>query len=206
VAHTTILLQVSFSTQGQYSLNWTPYIGLSSSDLLGYYIYKGKSPNNLKPYDTTQSILNNAYVDIKDSTDGLNYYFVEATKKSGCDETAQLKRAPNTPIRSNAINTKALKGGINTSNRAGLLNLQVFPNPFHTSATIRYNLPGNSDIRLSLYDLNGKLISIISDQKQQPKGNYQSDIDAEKYHLNPGVYLLKFMAGDAVENKRVVLY
>jgi len=204
-AHTTILLQVSYTSQGLYALNWTPYVGLSSSDLLGYYIYKGTSPNDLKPYDTTQSILNTAYVDIKDSTDALNYYFVEATKKSGCDETAQLKRAPNTPIRSNSIYTKVLKGSINISNQPGSLNLQVFPNPFHTSATIRYSLPNNSDIHLSLYDLNGKLISVLADQKQM-KGNYQLDINAEKYHLNPGVYLLKFMAGDAVENKRVVLY
>jgi hypothetical protein len=203
-SHTTMLLQVSFNSQSQYSLNWTPYIGLSSSDLLGYYIYKGTSPSSLAPYDTTQSILNTAYVDIKDSTEGTYYYFVEAAKKSGCDETATLKRSPNTPIRSNSINTKGLKGGINSSKRDSL-SLSLFPNPFHTSTTLQYTLTNKAHVQVIIYDMTGKQVGFVADENELPC-DYMFDINAEKYHLNPGVYLLKMMLDDELVSRRLIKF
>ena|GEM_PF-5717923 len=94
---------------------------------------------------------------------------------------------------------------IDVSGKNDNYSLSVFPNPFHGTATVKYSLPEMTGVKISLYDLNGRILGIVADKKQEA-GTYQLDISAEKYHLTPGVYLLKFMAGDAVENKRIEIY
>jgi len=84
-------------------------------------------------------------------------------------------------------------------------NLAIFPNPFQSSTTISYNLIHLSRINITLIDITGKQISNIVDENQIP-GDYQFDINAEKYHLNPGVYLLKFMMDNEVVTRRLVKF
>ena len=70
--------------------------------------------------------------------------------------------------------------------------LHVFPNPFQASTSIEYKLNTNGKIKILLFDVTGKQIGIVTDENQVP-GSYHLDINAEKYHLSPGMYLLQFM-------------
>jgi hypothetical protein len=81
--------------------------------------------------------------------------------------------------------------------------LNIYPNPFSSATTIEYNLENASKVNIALMDVTGKQIGVIVDQNQVA-GKYQFDINAEKFHLSPGVYFVKFMVNDKVLSRQVV--
>ena len=72
-----------------------------------------------------------------------------------------------------------------------------FPNPFNTTTMIRYELPENSYVTLTVYDIQGRALSTLVNKKQtigihqiiwqgtQPSGMYFYKIEAQSAH---GVY------------------
>jgi len=81
----------------------------------------------------------------------------------------------------------------------------VYPNPFQSSITVQYDLTKTSRITLSLFDITGRQIGTIINENKVP-GAYQFDINAEKYKLSPGIYVLKFMAGDNAISRQMVKF
>jgi len=64
----------------------------------------------------------------------------------------------------------------------------IYPNPMTSSAVIPITLKYNSDIKLDIYDLTGKLVNSIK------KSNYSPDLNLiklERGNLSSGVYILK---------------
>jgi hypothetical protein len=86
---------------------------------------------------------------------------------------------------------------------AGNTALNIFPNPFHTTTNIEYNLENTSKVNITLLDITGKQVGVIADQ-DQTAGSYHFEINADKYHLTPGVYLIKFMINNQVMSRDVV--
>ncbi len=86
-----------------------------------------------------------------------------------------------------------------------LSGINVYPNPFSSSASVQYTLLKPSKITIGLFDMTGKEIGIIHDGNQQI-GNYTLDIGAEKYHLTTGVYMLKFITGDGYISRKIVKF
>jgi hypothetical protein len=58
------------------------------------------------------------------------------------------------------------------------VSLEVFPNPVNITATIRFNLSGNGQVRLDIYSIDGKLISTLVDHQLQA-GEHQVDWNPE---------------------------
>ena len=83
------------------------------------------------------------------------------------------------------------------------LQIEVFPNPFSSSTTVQYTLNKPSRISIYLYDITGRQITSLT-KTILDKGSYQSEINAEKYHLNPGVYFIKFMTDDGLVSRQIV--
>jgi hypothetical protein len=81
--------------------------------------------------------------------------------------------------------------------------LTIFPNPFGNTTTLAYNLDKNATVRISLIDITGKEIGLITDIKQIP-GKYSIDITADKYNLEQGVYIVRFMIDGAVVTRQIV--
>jgi hypothetical protein len=77
-----------------------------------------------------------------------------------------------------------------------------FPNPFNPSTTIRYELPKSADVRLSVYDVLGRKISILVDERRDA-GIHEVLFDASG--LSSGVYMYTLNAGDYVQGKRLGL-
>ncbi|MFH0919127.1 MAG: putative Ig domain-containing protein [Fibrobacterota bacterium] len=78
----------------------------------------------------------------------------------------------------------------------------VRPNPFSSSTTISYGLSGRSTVSLKIYAMNGKLLHTIID-KTEGAGHYQVYWKPE--HLTPGVYFIKFTAGNHLSVKKMML-
>jgi len=77
-----------------------------------------------------------------------------------------------------------------------------YPNPFNPTTTIKYQLPENSLVNLSVYDILGaKVASIINEEKSA--GSYEVHFDASE--LTSGIYFYTMQAGDFMETKKMIL-
>jgi hypothetical protein len=85
--------------------------------------------------------------------------------------------------------------------------LQNYPNPFNPGTTIRYNLPAPEFVRLSVFDLQGRLIHTLVESKM-PAGRHEAQWDgrdAAGRAVPSGVYLLKIEAGSFIQQRRMTL-
>ena len=74
-----------------------------------------------------------------------------------------------------------------------------YPNPFNPSTTIRYELPKASIVRLSVYDILGREVSVLVNERKNA-GAYQVKFDAAG--LASGLYLYRLTAGSFVQTRR----
>jgi len=77
-----------------------------------------------------------------------------------------------------------------------------FPNPFNPSTTIRYELPKFSMVRLSVYDILGREVSVLVNERKNA-GSYEVKFDAAG--LSSGVYFYRIQAGEFTQTKRLLL-
>jgi hypothetical protein len=87
--------------------------------------------------------------------------------------------------------------------------LQNYPNPFNPSTTIEYTVggvrsqaSGVSNVRLAIYDLLGREVAVLVNEKQ-PAGRYEVTFDGGR--LASGTYLYRIVAGRFVQVRRMVL-
>jgi len=83
--------------------------------------------------------------------------------------------------------------------------LSLFPNPFSTSTTLQYSLLKPSNVKIELYEITGKRISVI-ENKQLETGNYSFEINASEHRLHPGIYILKFITDDGNVSREMVKF
>ncbi len=87
--------------------------------------------------------------------------------------------------------------------------MQNFPNPFNPFTIIKYTVggvrdqgPGPSQIKLVVYDLLGREVAVLVDEKKAP-GSYEVTFDAG--NLASGVYFYQLRAGDFVQTRKLLL-
>ena len=85
------------------------------------------------------------------------------------------------------------------------LSINIYPNPFNSSTTIQYTLTKKTNVMVGLYDLTGKQIALVTNQSQEV-GVYQTEINTDKCHLNPGVYLLKMITDDGFVSRNILKF
>ncbi len=82
-----------------------------------------------------------------------------------------------------------------------------FPNPFNPVTQIRYGIPEISRVKISIYDINGRLIKTLLD-KPQTAGWHQMQWDGRNSQGNTvssGVYFVQLLSDDFVDIKKMVL-
>ena len=92
-----------------------------------------------------------------------------------------------------------------TSSRIEIFN--NYPNPFNPTTSIRYYLPENSHIKVTIYDLLGSTIKNIADDFRY-FGYHKHQWDATNNQGQPvsaGVYLYAIEAGDFRQTKKMIL-
>jgi len=78
----------------------------------------------------------------------------------------------------------------------------VYPNPFKDEATISFELFNASDVKLSVFNLQGKLIEELANERF-PEGRFQKVWNAREHPA--GSYIIRFKAGNAIEFRKMVL-
>jgi xylan 1,4-beta-xylosidase len=79
---------------------------------------------------------------------------------------------------------------------------QNFPNPFNPTTMIDYQLPKNSNVTLKVYDVLGREVSTLVNQKQGA-GVYNVAFNAN--NLPSGVYFYRVTAGSFSDTKKLLL-
>ena len=70
---------------------------------------------------------------------------------------------------------------------------QNYPNPFNPSTTILYQLPKSTHVKLSIYDITGKLVETLVNEYKNA-GYYSIEWNAE--NSSSGIYLYRIDAGE----------
>jgi photosystem II stability/assembly factor-like uncharacterized protein len=79
---------------------------------------------------------------------------------------------------------------------------QNYPNPFNPSTTIKFDIIKISDIRLYIYDVTGKQIAELVNEKLNP-GTYEYSWNAEE--LSSGIYFYRLEAYNFLQTRRMIL-
>jgi hypothetical protein len=79
---------------------------------------------------------------------------------------------------------------------------QNFPNPFNPSTIIKYSVPKEGHVSLTVYDITGKEITQLVDSERQA-GNYEVIWSAEK--MSSGIYFYRIQAGGFVQTNKMIL-
>lgn len=79
---------------------------------------------------------------------------------------------------------------------------QNYPNPFNPGTTIRYQLPTRSEVRLSVHNALGQMVSALV-RETQDAGVHEVHFDGS--HLASGAYFYRISAGDHLQTKTLML-
>ena len=79
---------------------------------------------------------------------------------------------------------------------------QNYPNPFNPSTTIQYELPNSSVVRLSVYDILGREVTALVNERRDA-GVHEVRFDGS--NLASGVYFYRLQAGDFVQSRKLTI-
>ena len=84
---------------------------------------------------------------------------------------------------------------------------QNYPNPFNPITTLRYDLPFQAFVTLTIYDLSGKEITKLVHATQEPgfKSVQWNSTDIQGKLVSAGIYLYQIRSGDFIQTKKMVL-
>jgi hypothetical protein len=79
---------------------------------------------------------------------------------------------------------------------------QNYPNPFNPVTKIKFHLPVSSFVKLSVYDINGREASVITEQYYS-NGSYEASFDGSV--LPSGIYFYKLQANEFSQSKKMII-
>lgn len=79
-----------------------------------------------------------------------------------------------------------------------------YPNPVRSGATLTFVLRQEEPVRLSIFDLAGRLVETLFDGPAS-RGYHRVEFDPGKFDLPAGVYFARFEASGRAESRRVVV-
>ena len=79
---------------------------------------------------------------------------------------------------------------------------QNYPNPFNPNTVIRYQLPVISDVVIKVYDVQGREVQTLVNERMQA-GTYEAMFDGTG--MNSGVYFYRMVTEGFTETKRMIL-
>jgi len=97
--------------------------------------------------------------------------------------------------------------GENGNHPTGISLHQNYPNPFNPVTTLRYDIPENALVNITIYDMLGRKVKTLINRTQD--AGYKSVIwNATNDYGKPvsaGIYLYQIQAGEYISTKKMVL-
>ena len=80
--------------------------------------------------------------------------------------------------------------------------LEPYPNPFNPITTIRFSVEARHATQLRIYDITGRVIEILVNEKMQP-GEHEIQWNASNHAS--GIYFVELVSGDQRDIKKLIL-
>ncbi len=170
-----------------YCLEWSPQQMVFSVNENVHYTYSPNVQNSdTWPFDSEQYMLLNIAIE-----PSVTSSFIESEME--IDYVRVYEASP--------LSTQTQKGPVYFNV------LQNYPNPFNPVTTLRYDLPENGHVNITIYDMLGRQVNTLINQTQD--AGYKSVIwDATNDYGKPvsaGIYLYQIQAGGYISTKKMVL-
>ena len=83
----------------------------------------------------------------------------------------------------------------------------AYPNPFNPITTLRYDLPEEAFVSITIYDMLGNVVNnlVNANQLSGYKSIQWNATNNQGEPVSAGVYLYKIQAGDFVDTKKMIL-
>lgn len=82
---------------------------------------------------------------------------------------------------------------------------QNYPNPFRESTHFSYKIKKSSTISLKIYDLFGRVVATLIDDRFVEAGVYFEHFNASSYQIPPGVYYFSLMSEDQNQVRKMII-
>ncbi len=83
-------------------------------------------------------------------------------------------------------------------------NFGIFPNPCEDIAILKYNLSSASNVKITITDVLGKIVSIIADENETAS-TYFKTINSKELHLNKGIYFVTIKSNNASGVQKLIV-
>jgi endoglucanase len=139
---------------------------------------------------------------------GTGGWQVWQTVQSACELTAGMHDLRihflSTNVNLNRLTFSILSNAVPTDHEtpASFRLEQNYPNPFNPNSEIRYQISEFGIVRLAVYDLLGKEVAVLVNEKQPP-GAYTVRFDGKR--LSSGAYYYRLQSGGATATRAMVL-
>jgi hypothetical protein len=208
---------IKYDTNGD-SLWVRKYNGIGNAGDIAYSLALDDSGNSYVTGRSTGSFSDWDYVTIKYNINGVQQWLLRYPDNSGdggigyCVDVDKL----NNVYVTGTGHVTGISGyvTIKYSQTVGVVTLssnlpdkykleQNYPNPFNPATKIRYQIiDNNSNVRLTVFDITGKQVAELVNQKQE-HGYYEAAFDAGE--LSSGIYFYKLETEKFTEAKKMVL-
>ncbi|MCL4551691.1 MAG: T9SS type A sorting domain-containing protein [Bacteroidetes bacterium] len=209
-------LRFNDTSYGSYvSLTWNAF---DDPDITGYQVWRRVKHNGVLGDPVLKTTISGRYTTsytdrdyvVTQSYVDLLMYDVRAiydpSSNNGWDQPA----VATDPNFATVYGQQSLLSIINNTQEASALAKEIldeysisnYPNPFNPTTTIEYHIPVASEVTIKLYDILGKEIAVLLNEKKEA-GYYRITLNAGK--LTSGIYILTINAGKFMQSKKIML-
>ena len=82
--------------------------------------------------------------------------------------------------------------------------MKIYPNPSRSETFLLLHLEVEGPVEITLHDLNGKRVQVISQKRVLPMGRHQIQVDLRK--VVPGIYICKAVINGGVQSAKLVVH
>lgn len=143
---------------------------------------------------------NNGYFRVKVSTKIYNYSIALGNSAQGYSFTSPVVHAGATNVNINLVPTAIEQTGSNLPAKYSLN--QNYPNPFNPTTQISYQLKSARNVRLTVYDITGRVVAVLVNQRQSA-GEHVITFNGD--YLSSGIYFYRLRAGNFTSTRKMVL-
>jgi uncharacterized protein (TIGR02145 family) len=184
--HTSLHLTINIGLNGSTNLIWSKYEGFNVQT---YNIWRGSDLNSMSLIGSVSGS-NYSYTD-SDPLPGTNVYQVEVVSPYTCNPD-NLKATY-----SSSFSNPAFRYNVSINDLTSSNSIDIYPNPFSESATLKFRNQEGFQYKLYIMDLSGKICQIIDDI-------YSSEYVLEKRNLKEGFYLIELRGPDIYRGKMII--
>ena len=172
-------------------MNWEQ----PSTQPVNYNIYRRNNPNN--PYEFLENTIEIFYHDTGLSY-GIYYYVVTAVYEEGESSFSNP--------------TQAYSGSVGNEDNNVPSNCVMklhnnYPNPFNPSTTISFDLPRETDVEITVYNIKGQKVKVLTNDHFE-KGTHSviwNGKDNSNKSVASGIYFYKLSAGNETKVNKMLL-